>query len=462
MIANPPYTRAGGPGDAENKAWNPLFGDMTRKEDQKKMQEALDMANRPTAANGIAGLGSSFLVLAHQNVRQGGRIAFVLPSTAITGEQWSSVRELLLKYYDVEWVITSHDARKRSKANDLPGRDFVSFSESTTMAEALIVATKRPGVVGHRYTRFVNLAENALTPGAAVGISRALLALEPEQVELRVHEKIWGQVCSVEQAKLTRSGWHYNSFIQVRLYEEVSAIETQIALAELQQCWELGPYHLNIRGSKQGLFAADHNPAPDRYGHPALWHHKADRITSICQAANAWLTPKPGKSRSDCLAMLRKAGRVQLALELRTTTQRVGGVLTDKAMLGIRSWVSLRAKNPRVGLEETLVLWLNSTPGLVTRILHANRPYLGRTGLVLKTAKTLPVLDIDDLPDSALEFGKKQFDLLTGRLQPWYKMDLDPLRKEIDDAIEKITGYNKGFGRVRRMLSLEPILCGEK
>ena len=35
VIANPPYTRAGGPGSAENTAWNPIFGSVLSSEDAK-------------------------------------------------------------------------------------------------------------------------------------------------------------------------------------------------------------------------------------------------------------------------------------------------------------------------------------------------------------------------------------------------------------------------------------------
>ena len=41
VIANPPYTRAGGPGDEENTLWNPIFGSLLNAGDAEKMKTAL-------------------------------------------------------------------------------------------------------------------------------------------------------------------------------------------------------------------------------------------------------------------------------------------------------------------------------------------------------------------------------------------------------------------------------------
>ena len=124
IIANPPYTRAGGPSDQQNTAWNPIFGSLLDGADQRRMNQSLNRALGPTPAGVYSGLGSAFIVLADQNIRIGGRIAFVLPSAAITGSSWRRIRSLLLRKYQLDWIVTSHDPRQRSAKSDLPGRIF--------------------------------------------------------------------------------------------------------------------------------------------------------------------------------------------------------------------------------------------------------------------------------------------------------------------------------------------------
>ena len=57
-----------------------------------------------------------------EKLKAGGRLAFVLPATALTGSRWDPIRELLLNNYDIEWVVVSHDERYRPPRQGLPGR----------------------------------------------------------------------------------------------------------------------------------------------------------------------------------------------------------------------------------------------------------------------------------------------------------------------------------------------------
>ena len=84
VIANPPYTRAGGPGSAENTAWNPIFGSVLSKGDAETMNRTLQRTLANTPASMYAGLGSAFVVLADEKLKPGGRLAFVLPATGMS------------------------------------------------------------------------------------------------------------------------------------------------------------------------------------------------------------------------------------------------------------------------------------------------------------------------------------------------------------------------------------------
>ena len=120
---------------------------------------------------------------------------------------------------------------------------------------------------------------------------------------------------------------------------------------------------------------------------------EVDANTMLEAKANARLERRSDKNRLDQDLMLQRQGRLQMACEVRMAPQRVAAVLTDTAMLGVRSWVTILLREPSVGKEEALCLWLNSTPGLLLRIVHGNRPFLGRSELPHELARTLPVLE---------------------------------------------------------------------
>ena len=220
IIANPPYTRAGGPGDEDNTLWNPLFGSVLSKEDRKRMYNTLRKMLNGTPASLYAGLGSAFLVLADERLGAGGRLAFVLPATLTTGSRWQPLRKMLLDKYELQWVIASHDSRNRSKARSLPGRRFVSFSESTRIAEVLIIATKlQEGIAPKGFTKFVNLRHNVDDPISEMALTRSLLAASPSAnpVEVLTGDKVWGELTPVKQSEIGTGPWIHTTFVQGRL-----------------------------------------------------------------------------------------------------------------------------------------------------------------------------------------------------------------------------------------------------
>ena len=58
---------------------------------------------RGTPANQTAGHAASFTVLADRLVTPDGRIALVLPVTALAGDSWRDVRQMLASRYAIEF-----------------------------------------------------------------------------------------------------------------------------------------------------------------------------------------------------------------------------------------------------------------------------------------------------------------------------------------------------------------------
>jgi hypothetical protein len=219
---------------------------------------------------------------------------------------------------------------------------------------------------------------------------------------------------------------------------------------------------MQIKNPAQGLFDIVDTDDPTRYGHPALWHHGSNRIKTLGVAANARLTERPAKDALDQAAMLAKAGRLQLARELRHAPQRLAAVVSDQAMLGVRSWITLVPKKPLRGSDEALCLWLNTSLGLLLRIVHANRPYLGRTAIPHELARTLPVLDVGALSETQRTAACKLFeDLKHKSLQGFAQLASDPVRRELESRFfGEVLGYSATaeLDKLAQMLNREPTM----
>ena len=313
----------------------------------------------------------------------------------------------------------------------------------------MIVATRRNDLEEAKgWTRFVNLRRIPDEPIAAMGLTRALLAARTddtpqEDVECSVIDIAgveWGEIIAVRQQMLDAGPWSHTTFIQSRLTTTTLNFRhsqklgsDQIPLNTLGTVCDLGPYHVQIKSPKEGLFDIFETDDPTSMGEPAVWHHSEKKMTTLKAAANAKLRRRKGKSRAEQDEMLEQASHLQIASELGHAPQRLAAIYTEEPMLGVRSWISLKMKNPLDGAEEVICLWLNSTPGLLLRLVHANRPYLGRSGLPHELAQTLRVIDTDRLTDQQLQIGKQIFaDLADNPLTGFAKLTSDPVRRELD------------------------------
>ena len=131
-------------------------------------------------------------------------------------------------------------------------------------------------------------------------------------------------------------------------------------------------------------------------------------------------------------------------------------------MIGFSSWITLSPRDPLEGKEAALCLWLNSTPGLLLRILYANRPYLGRSRLPHRVARDLPVLDVDALSNAHLQAAGNLFASIKLKpLQGFSRLHDDPIRRELDHRLfTEVLGHDvaSGLDQMSLKLNREPAL----
>jgi len=186
-ILNPPFFKSQGiPVFSEKRAagekgWKPFFGFITAPEDAALMRAELQKRLQTSPATMKAG-GSAFICLADEALGNHGTLACVLPAVVWSGSSWLGIRRMLARRYHVEWVVASHDSHSRGKTQSTPGRYHVSMSESTSLAETLIVARRKPENAADKPTRIVNLFRNPTHPIEANNLARQLIGLQAKAV----------------------------------------------------------------------------------------------------------------------------------------------------------------------------------------------------------------------------------------------------------------------------------------
>ena len=164
-----------------------------------------------------------------------------------------------------------------------------------------------------------------------------------------------------------------------------------------------------------------------------------------------------------------ESGHLHIARELRHAPQRLAAVVTKEAMLGVRSWITAIPKERIAGGEEALCLWLNSTPGLMLRLGHANRPYLGRSAVPHELLYTFPVLAVEQLSKEQRRAARELFSDLKGRpLQGFAQLAEDPvlcqnsalLKWTTNQQLRRPWNPRRIEGISRRRAGFRPLGCG--
>ena len=122
-VMNPPFVRSVG--------GNLLFGSIPDQRGEMQAELARRVRESHLSASSTAGLGSVFAAVADRHVKEGGRIALVLPAAVTAGVAWGRTRDLIDHGYVLETLIASHDPERWN------------FSENTDLSEVLLIARKR-------------------------------------------------------------------------------------------------------------------------------------------------------------------------------------------------------------------------------------------------------------------------------------------------------------------------------
>ena len=392
--------------------------------------------------HGNAGLASNFIDLAHAKVcSSGGVIALVLPASFLQGKAWAAARRLLDENYEDVIVVSIAST----------GETNLAFSADTGMAEVLVVATKSSTRLSGTPTLFVNINRRPQSVLEAVAISRGIKCIPSDHnfasVTIGGKEKVGCSIRStlsdtgcaglrdvgIAQAAsgLTRG--------ELRLPHSDSPI--LLPITSLGELGNRGLYHMDISGtecnssgSPRGPFDIVNLEPGDFPTWPALWSHNAKRESKIIVMPN-----RAGEVRTGCEsrateAWHRTASRLHFNRDFRVNSQPLAACLTPDLSIGGTAWPNFLCDD--IHWEDLLVLWANTTLGLISFWWIGTRQQTGRARISISKLPDLSVLDPRRLSQAQFELAGEVFEQFQDlSLLPANEAWRDGARQALDRAI---------------------------
>ncbi len=501
VIMNPPFTRATGHHDMNDQGVpNPIFAAFGATDDeQEEMAAAEKLLTRGTCADGNAGEGTFFLALANRKLRIGGTVALVLPVSLVAGKAWEKCRELLRKRYS-NLIVAS--------ISGVEGAEL-SFSADTHMGECLVIGRRDPEPEierkrdDERRATFVILRVRPATSLVGETTAKQIRQLIEEGNLRRLEDGPVGgsplyfgddEIGQILDAPIPSSGgWNVSRVADLALAQSAYQLANRsriwlptmresaamdIPITTVGTIGEIGPIDRDIdgegnNGAIRGPFTIVDLRPGSRPTYPALWSHDAEIATTMSFAGDCEAQPRRSRSKAKQEIIDEKVERVwdtashaHFSKELRFNSQCLAMQFTPHRTIGGRSWPSI--KLPKAAHEKALVLWANSSLGLLMYWWHSNKQQSGR-GYIAKTAlQSMPVLDVTALEPAQLDKATEIFDAMRGKtLRPVHEMDSDPVRKEIDTRLAReVLGLSASIlaplKLLRRKLAAEPSVLGAK
>ena len=490
VAMNPPFTRPtkhapfGTTDHVEPK--NPAFAAFgTTDEEQSEMKRLATQLGKNTISDGNAGLGTTFTAIANNMIRPGGRIALVLPTSAMIGGSydadedqpysWQRLRNLLHENYDQIVVVSIAQPDKKDSA----------FSADSDFADCMVIARRiTTGRPPSRRVHFVNLkscpASKLEAQETARSIKRAIAnTTEPDtwnRVEIGdeeigfvtfenvVHNRKWTTVrisdpTLVERAKKLANG-------ELRLPQRAASIE--IPITQAGSIAQVGPVHRDITGRTDSPFHKRNGyQSADEY--PMLWNHaqrgqKPQSSMLTEPDSHGEVRQKQGNLAEQMWNEF--ATHLHINQDFQINANATAAAFTERTSLGGTAWPTLALSTPQN--EKAMCVWLNSTLGLLSFWMESNRSQNGRGRTTVTAIPDIPVLDVTKLSTPQLDAAVKIFDDLQEQtMLPANEAWRDAVRQELDRRLlNEVLGLDEKaveqLGILRRQWCAEPTVTSTK
>ena len=450
VIMNPPFTR---PGNHESPDQDgvpvPSFAGFGKSHNEQRAMSGKLNKLRLDFGHGNAGLASNFMDLGHRKLKDGGVLALVIPFAFMRGKGWARARAVLADNYSPIHVVSIASA----------GQTKRSFSADTGMAESLIVAVKKRG--DSSVAMFSNLR------------SRPASLLESAQNARRTtNESVKGVLLDAGGAgALSPDVCHAAQNVQEgRLLLPRQSAPITIPVTRLGDIADRGPHDRDISGAApRGPFSVRSIHPDEIPTYPALWAHSASRERRLVVQPDSC-----GDVRADSKARAiklwnRAASRLHANRDFQLNSQSLAMCLTPEESLGGRAWPNVISRKSRY--EIPLLLWCNSTLGLLMHWWKGTRQQSGRANMTITAIPDLPVLDPRELSADQLDHCESIFDNLEDcEFLPANEAYRDEARKDLDrlllfgitSVLQLDSGIEESLDLLRDQWCAEPSVHGGK
>ena len=478
IIMNPPFTRSVG--------GNLLFGALP-KEQRVVLQKAMAalLKKRGLAGIGQAGLAAVFVAVADKCLKDGGRLALVLPRSLLSGVSWYKIRKLLSENYHIELIISSHQAP-----------DNWNFSENTNLSEVLLVVRKRDEdkdeapintIFANLWHKPENEMESIVVAGKLVELNKTLVShttnydvfenANAAAYILQMGERMLGEAYSVspEIMSETLDTWgQLAPFAQTDLNKiaynivqngRYNSLPIAFPLRPLEEVAEsIGPDRSQVHAN----FTVSKTPTQYR----AFWEHDSKYVVKMSLDSNSYLQPKAGFAVQAQNLWDIGRGKLMVAERIRINTNKFIAITLSHEVLSNVWWpIKLKAISSRAGKftseqhERMQTLWLNSTFGLLCILSFRQDTEGPWIGLKKEIWGKVPLLNLN-------KFNKQQIDALENLYTSYSVVEAPSIPEQFNQAAQKqgwryevdrklveiITGKQVDLTPLYEMIAREPII----
>ena len=458
VIMNPPYTSPTNHTLKERQK-SPLpqfaaFG-MDKRMQRKIGAKVKKMVKRlgVYVSDGNAGVGTDFFDLAHLKVKPGGVVAFVLPATWVTGDSWGKVRSLLASDYENVMVITCSSGKDEHRR----------FSSDTKIAETLLIATRREhpvDVASEEYWKWVNLKQTPQTVAESLAVAREVMKADKKTGRTvftsRIGDAKWGfqytthreaAPVMIRNPKLAETMLALTDPVRPRIELPRANNFIPLPLTRLDNLGTRGPVHRDLvateRSSSRGPFLkVDFGRPSGIVDFPMLWNHHHKKETRLVVQPDSQGVIASDKLKAEAAEKWQTATRLHFNLGFRLTSQPLAACLTPVPALGGSAWPSFilhpREEPPveRMDRVYPVLLWANTTLGLMSFYLLGSRTQAGRSIITIKRLPELLTLDVRALHPDQLSMAESIFFRFQHReFMPANMAYQDLTRQALDQAV---------------------------
>lgn len=495
VIMNPPFTRATGHEGKKVGVPNPMFAAFSSSDEEQKLMSAkAKELTKGTAAHGNAGEASIFLVLGDRKLRPGGILALVMPLSLMSGDAWEGCRVLLSDNYSDLVLVSIAGA---------DGADL-SFSADTGMGECLIVGRKAAPTTSR--ATFVVLNNRPAYPLLGATAARQIHELIKDKklrrledgplggTPLRFGDEVIGQ--AIDAPMPNSGGWNLARISDLSLAQSayqladkscfwlptMSKADTiQVPMTSVDEIGHIGPYHMDVSstvtdGKVRGPFTISEAAPGGVPTYPILWAHDAKSERTLLFPGDREGQPLTSTDAETQEKIAQKVASVQASAShchfnqnFQFNSQPTAMQFTARRTIGGRAWMSIRLHSE--AQEKALVVWGNTSFGILLHWWHANKQQSGRGNIGKSSLESLRILNVACLTTKQLDEAVKLFDAMSHKeFLPIHQIDKDLVRQELDSRFAKdvlglapaIIETNGPLDILRMKLAREPSIRGSK